>query len=266
MDSMDQNQDAKNNLKNVMVVALADGALADGERKFIESLRQEFQIDAEEFQQLCADVRKNPKRVTLPRDAEEGTAAIRLAVAAAAADGTVQFQEQRLLQRMADYVGIPSQEIDRMLDEALGVSADEADRLEAAMDEIYLHFHSWTDEQLQEKIDALVARGRVAVIPLLRILESYRTPDGAGSALPVKTRVARALGRIGDPRAAYYLTQQVNIGDADDEISDTALRFAAAEAVGKIIHMPFAADQDGVVAVRAWWMSEAARAYDRLAF
>ena len=261
---MDQN--ARNNLKNVMVVALADGVLAEGEKKLIESLRQELDIDADQFQQLCVEVRNNPRRATLPRDTEEAMAAIRLAVAAVAADGTIQFQEQRLLQRLADHVGIPAQEIDQMLDEALGVSAEQTDRLEIAVDEIYLHFHSWPDDLLQEKIDALVCLGRMAVIPLLRILESYRTPDGADSALPVKTRVARALGRIGDPRAAYYLAQQVNIGDADDEITNAALRFAAAEAIGKIIHMPFTADQDGVKAVRAWWMTEAARPYDRLAF
>ena len=259
------NEDAKTNLRNAMVMALADGKLTGEEKQAIESLRQKLGIDAEEFGELCEDVRRDPRRITLPREAAQARQVLDLLIGLAAVDGQIRPAEQAVLHRVGEYVGLAAPEVDRLTDQALG--ADEADQeaIEAAVEEVFAHFNAWDPAARQQKIDALADHGRAAVIPLLRVLESYRTPHGMPDALALKTLVARALGRLADARTIYYLCQQVSIGDMDDEVTCAELRQACAEAVGKIIRQPVPASQEGVEKIRQWWLSEAGRGYDQLA-
>jgi len=252
-------------LRNVMVMALVDGELTDEEKQHIDALRVRLGVDADEFKQLCAEFRNDPNSITLPRDADKARAALKLMVEMAAADGQISSAEHYLLQRLADRLGVDTGQIDDLIDEALGQSRADNAKIEADLDDVYRSFGSWDAPARREKIQAVAGLGRPAVVPLLKVLESYRTPDGASDAIELKTLVARALGDLGDPRAIYYLAQQVNIGDADDDVSNAALRFACAEAIGKIMHQPFGPDQDGVTEAREWWRSEDARKHDRLA-
>jgi uncharacterized tellurite resistance protein B-like protein len=256
---------AKTDLRNAMVMALADGKLTGEEKRGIESLRQRLGIDADEFRDLCEEVRRDPNRISLPREAAEARAALDLLIEIAAVDGQIQPAEQAVLHRVGEYVGLDTPEVDRLTDQALG--ADEVDQsaIEAAVEEVYAHFNDWDPATRQQKIDALADHGRAAVVPLLRVLESYRTPNGMPDALALKTLIARALGQIADPRTIYYLCQQVGLGDMDDEVTCAELRHACAEAVGKITRQPIPANQEGVEKIREWWLSEAGRGYDRLA-
>ena len=260
------NDIAKRNLRNVIVFSLVDGKLTDGEKKFIDALRARSGISADEFRELCDQVRQDRKRISLPRGGKEAEEVVRLLVQAAMADGQVSAEERSLLGRLAEHVGLGISAIEQLLSgRAGGKQADDAE-LQARMDEIYKHFVQWDAPTRRERIQALGALGPHGVIALLRIMESYRAPDGAPNGLELTTLVAEQLGRIGDRRAIYYLAQQVSIGDSDDEITNAALRFAAAEAMGRILGEPFSADQRGVLAARAWWLSAGRREYDRLAF
>ena len=257
------NDNAKRNLRNVMVFALADGELNDAEKQFIESLRGRLGIDEAEFNQLCQQVRENPKQLSLPRDAAEAEEAIRLLVATAVADGQVSQAESRLLGRLARHVGLEESSVDELIASA---SSTHADEIQAMVEQIYASFHGWDEPTRREKVAALAGFGRESVVPLLRILESYRVPDGAADGLDLSTLVAEQLGSLGDDRAVFYLAQQINIGDMDDEITNAALRHAAAEALGRIVGEEFSADQAGVAAARGWWFAGALRRYDKLAF
>jgi hypothetical protein len=133
-------------------------------------------------------------------------------------------------------------------------------------DEIYQQFAGWPEPTQREKLDQFASAGEAAVVPLLRILESYRTPVGAANTLALKTMVCQQLGRLGDDRAVYYLCQQISLGDAEDEINSAVLRYAAAEALGRIIGRPFSPDAKGVQAAREWWLGPGRVRYDQLAF
>ena len=133
-------------------------------------------------------------------------------------------------------------------------------------DEIYQQFAGWLETTQREKLDQFASAGDAAVVPLLRILESYRTPVGAANTLALKTMVCQHLGRLGDGRAVYYLCQLISLGDADDEINSAALRYAAAEALGRIIGKPFTPDAQGVQTAREWWLGPGRVRYDQLAF
>jgi hypothetical protein len=132
-------------------------------------------------------------------------------------------------------------------------------------DEIYQQFGGWPETTQREKLDQFASAGDAAVVPLLRILESYRTPVGAANTLSLKTMVCQQLGRLGDDRAVYYLCQQISLGDAEDEINSAALRYAA-EALGRIIGKPFTPDAQGVQTAREWWLGPGRAQYDQLAF
>ena len=154
-----------------------------------------------------------------------------------------------------------------MIDEILAASAVDDAEVEAKLEAIYAGFNTWDPAAREAKLDELAAHGHQAVLPLLRLLESYRTPDGAPNGLDLKHIVVRRLGALGDDRAVYYLIQQVNIGEQDDDITCPALRHAAAEALGRIIDKDFPATDASVAAAREWWAADKSDRdrYDRLA-
>jgi hypothetical protein len=253
-------------MRNVIVFALADGQLSDEEKQFIESLRAKLRIEREEFHRLCEQVRRDPRTVSLPLGGYEAQEAIRLLVQAAAADRQISKAERRLLRRAADYVQMDPSRLEEMIDRATGVAEIDDAALQARVDEMYAKFAQWDAAARRERIGAWGELGRAAVVPLLRVLESYRAPDGAADALALKVLVAEQLGQLGDERAAYYLAQQVSIGDIEEEISNSALRQAAAEALGRLVGQPFTRDAAGVAAAREWWKGPGNREYARLAF
>ena len=256
--------EAKRDLKNVMVLTLADGRLSEQERKFIERMRERVGLDEAEFRRLVGEVRVNPKKISLPTDPIARREALRVLVEAALADGEVSPAEQNLLQRIADHIGMPQSDLETMLS-GQEVQVDEAE-ITARVDTIYAEFAGWDEPTRSARVTELGDMGTQGGAALLQLMESYRTPDGMSDALALKTLAAEQLGQVRDERAVYYLAQQMNIGDEDDETSNAALRAAAAEAIGRIVGEDFARDSSGVEQARQWWGSPGAEQYNRLAF
>lgn len=258
--------EAMMNLRNVILMALADGKVSKEEKQFIEKVRTQMNISDEDFKQLCQEIKTSPRKFRLPQDDRQASESIQLLVNMAASDGDISASERHILVSLAEAAGVTIPQLDAMLDNASGITTEQQIRTEHLVNTIYQEFGNWDEQTQKAKLDELSNLGRAATIPLLRILESYRKPEGTADALELKTMVVRRLGQIGDVRAVYYLAQQITIGDTDDDISNTGLREASAEAIGKITNTPFTSDQAGVNAARLWWTSEASKKYNQLAF
>ena len=259
--------DAAKELRNVIAFAAADGKLGGQERAFIDDLRRRRGIDDQQFEQLLAEAQSGAKTLSLSRDPDEARRAMDVLVATAAADGMVSHQERQLLRRIAKHLGMDDTTVAQVIDEALAANTVDESHVEAMLEDIYAHFNGWDAAAREAKLGELAAFGHQAVLPLLRMLESYRTPDGAGDGLELKRLVAERLGELGDDRAAYYLIQIINIGRQDDEVTNAALRHTAAGALGKITGEEFTPDDAGVEAVRTWWVTGGPKRdqYDKLA-
>lgn len=253
-------------LRNAIVLAVADGRLSDEERALIEQFRQRLAVSDREFRKLLADVRGHPQRVSLPRDPAEAAKTVELLAEFAAADDTVSARERGLIRRVGEKLGLPPSRVESILNRASGAEMADASDVERRIRELYAGWARWDDAQRRARLQELAEMGRGIVVPLLRMLESYKTPDGEPNALSLKTFLAETLGELGDDRAAYYLAQQVTIGEQDDEITNAELRHMAAEALGKIVGTGFSRDAEGVDAARQWWQGAGRRVYDRLAF
>ncbi len=252
-------------LRNVMALAVADGKLTAEEKQFIQRLRKRLGVSDAEFAELVRQVRETPDAISLPSDPKEAEDMIRLLADAAAADGHVREQERTLLRRLGEEAGVPRRTLDSLLGGHPTTNPAEQTALNARMGEIYTHFNEWDDAQRRRKLTELGAIGPAGAASLLLMLESYRTPDGAENAMELKVLIVEQLGQLGDPRAVYYLAQHISFGDVEDEISNSALRHMAAEAIGRIIGRPFSRDQAGVLAAREWWRTDGRLEYETLA-
>jgi len=257
---------AERNVHNVLVLAMVDREVADEEKQFIESLRRKVGMDPARFAELCKEISEGDRRLALPSGGEEAVEALAVLVDLAAADGRIAPPEKRTLRRIADYVGIRTGKLDEMIAERSGPGEMDDIQLAAVAEEIYKSFAQWDDAERRKRLTALGDIGPRAIKPLVRILESYRKPHGMADALALKVLVVEQLGRLGDTRPVYYLAQQVNIGDSDDEITNFELRAAAAEATGRIIGEDFSRDADGIAAVRQWWADTGRTEYDYLVY
>jgi tellurite resistance protein len=258
------NPDAERNLKNVMVMALLDGEVADTEKQFIDSLRIRLGLDQSELNELIQRVRTEKRSLHVPRG-DEADEVVRLLIEAACVDGELDDRERRVLEKVADHAGIDRKALATMI-ENYTTSPDELDKLEGMIDEIYEQYGQWDEATRERKLGAIADHGHSAVVPLLRVLESYRSPNGMDDATDLKTRVARRLGEIGDERAVYYLGQQIGIGEGADEITSPELRKACAEAIGKLTDRGFPPDEAGLEDAREWWRSIGLRQYNQLAY
>ncbi len=265
--------DIDQTLRNVIVFTLADGIIHDVERQYIHQLGSQLDITPEEIDATIADVESGKKSITVPSDPTEAQRLVHYLVQAATVDHDISGRERLVLTKLAERAGLEDSAIAVMIEEELRAlgndslnnpNAPDDGVLDTQIEDIYANFNEWDDATRAAKLDALATLGRYAVVPMLRIIESYRNPDGASNALELKTMLAEHLGTLGDARAVYYLTQQVNLGDSDDEISNFALRVASAQAVGAIIREPFTPDRDGIEAARNWWIQTGRAQHDHL--
>ncbi len=249
--------EASNDLRNMIVFALAEGDYSDEERRLVENLAERAGVTAAELDRLRISVQAGEDKLSLSRNPDKAKRTIEFLVAMAAADRVVTDRERGLLLRIARHTGVDDSVVEGLIDQTLvAVAVDDAE-IRRLTDDIYVNFNGWDAATRAAKLDEFARYGHQAVEPLLRLLESYRVPDGAHNALELKRLIATTLGDLGDGRAVYYLVQQVTIGDQDDEITCPALRHAAAEALGRITGHDFSADEAGIIAVRNWWTNRA---------
>jgi len=255
---------AARTLRNAVVLVLSDGKLDEQEKHFIEALRRKLDVDAERFRRLCADVRANPHKMSLPSDPRQAEEMIDLLVAAAAANQNIADVQRRVIRRLAARAGVQAAALDRMFAAHGAQHRTDQAAVNQRLQDIYDHFTQWDEVTRRSKLAALKDLGPDAVPALLRIIESYRLPAGAQNALELKRMAIEQIGCLGDGRAAYYLVQHISLTEQQDEAESQSLRQQAAEALGRIVGESFPPTPAGVAAARQWWYSEAARRYDRL--
>jgi tellurite resistance protein len=255
-------EQARKNLRNVMVFAMADSTVSDEEKQYIQRMRDRLKLNADEFSELVQQATTDPRTLTLPDDPAALEEAVRVLVDTAKADGDVNRAEEKILRNVGLRAGLPPTRVEYMI---RGEARDELeDEITERVDELYAHFHEWDDETRRRKCEELRNLGRPAITAMLRVLESYRTPDDAPDALELKTWIAEHIGLSGDTRAVYYLAQQVGIGDSNDETTGQELREACAEAIGRLIDRDFGRNQQGIEAAREWWRSEGRQEHTQL--
>lgn len=254
-----QNEDAVKAVRNVLVILSIDGSISDEEKSFLARLKRRLQIDESEFSQLAEEYRRSPKSMTIPKG-QQGSDVFKLLIEAAKADGKVVPAERDLLERVAGHIGLSDMETQSLIPGMEEV----VDTINDKIDRIYESFNEWSSETRRARVAEIGGFGGPAVVPLLQVLESYRVPEETTDNLELKTLVAQQLGELGDPRAVYYLAQQVNIGDTDDEISNAPFRDACSRAIGNVIGQDFGAE-DIQDAVREWWRGAGKEHYTELA-
>ena len=114
----DEALDPRQALKNALVLAVADGKLAEEEKAFIESLRQKLGVDADDFRQLCHEVKQGSRKLSVPREPSQAEQTVSLLMELAAADAVITPAEQRTLRMVADHVGFDATRLETMLDDA----------------------------------------------------------------------------------------------------------------------------------------------------
>ena len=251
------NETEKISLRNVMVVVMADGSLTDEERRFIHRLRDNLGIDRDEFRALCEQVHQSRKRLEIPTGPLAAEKMLGLMIDAAKADGEIAPAEQRVLEKVSQFIERSASEMETVLIDPVETE------INAVIDRMYMKFAEWSDDERRSHCQTLGAHGPAAVIPLLRVVESYRNPDG-GEGWQMKAMIIDQLATMGDDCVVYYLAQQVSLSDADDEVTCTALREAAADAIGKITGKGFTRDAAGILACRDWWAGEGTQTYRTL--
>jgi uncharacterized tellurite resistance protein B-like protein len=250
-------------MHNALVLALTMGKISEDEKHHIERVRDRLGISAQEFKQLVEEVRQGSRQIRLPASPAEAQHALQDLIDLTQADGRIDPVERHVLEKIAHHLGLSDEMLDGMLNAATGANEQE---IQGKLEEIYLHLGDWSGEVRQSRFAELERFGRAAVLPLLRMLESYRAPDGAADALELKVFIVDTLAALGDRRAIYYLATQVALSE-NSEVSNDAVRFAAAAAIGRLTggEKPFTRDAAGVAAVRQWWTLEGIKDYNTLA-
>lgn len=272
-------QTAEELMKLVLVTATADGKIAEGERAIVRRLQEKLGIDDPRLRRLLDETRSGSEPNTwLPRDPADRQNALRLMVITAQMDGTVSDLEQSLLKKMAARLGFDAAAFQAIFQDGIAranwyrgdeVSSDargESPELRHQTEAIVQKMRQCGSDPaaLSQRIDELGHIGASAVAPLVRAFESYLRPSPPAKLTRVKEAIAEALGRIGDPRAVYYLATFLMFGDGEDDTNDAPLRAAVAEAIGRITGQTFPRTADGVAAARAWWSQGGSRRYQTL--
>jgi uncharacterized membrane protein YebE (DUF533 family) len=257
---------AKLQLKNVLCSALADGKVSDEEKQFISRLRERLGFSAEAFRETIEEVRKDPSKYSVPTNPQSTREMLQALAQAAASDGHISDTERSLMVTIGQRVDMSEPIIDEIIGQVFVEKSGREAEIQKYIDALYEHFGHWDAETREQKLSEIGDEGQAAIVPLLRLLESYRVPDGCENALEFKRLAVEQLGEIGDTRAVYYLAQQVSFGDTDDEVNDFELRAACAEAISKITGEHFSRDQEGIEAARSWWLNRGSQQYTNLAF
>lgn len=259
---MPEKKDVRNQLLNVLVFSLADGKVTEEEKQYIGRLRDRLGVATEEFSALVKQVRDGHRSLAVSSDPVLSGQTFELLLELAQADGEIANREETILRKVGRRAGLTEMEISERL---AGRPETDSDRvLSPRIEELYRKFSEWDEATRKARVNTL-SETRGSVVALLRIMESYRTPDGASNGLGLKMLIAEQIGLRDDPRAVYYLAQQINLGNGEDELTSQAFREVVAEAIGRLVGQPFMRDEAGVASVRRWWNDIGRHEYSQLA-
>lgn len=272
-------QKRKELMRSALLVALADKNVTKEEKAALRAVQNELRLSDEDLRQLVDELRKSQEVSQKPirMTSEEALGALESMIAVCAADGNVTMEEIQLLERVAGRFGIAGMEwqaiLERGMTQVQAWQLDRADdpevqrrreQAEKLVEEFYIHFHEWPDAAQQAK--HFIELGRPSVLALLRAFESYRVPDQCPNAAAFKTILVDCLAQLGDTRSVIYLGSFLDMGTLSDHPDEAELLRAAAEAMGKLVHLSFPRSDEGLAQARDWWLKTGSRTYKTLAY
>lgn len=274
---MDQEK-RKELMRSALLVALADKNVTAEEKAALRAVQKELGLSDDVLGGLVAELRNSQEVGQAVRmTSEEAFGALESMIGVCAADGNVTIEEIRLLERIAARFGITGTEWQAVLERGMTfVQSTEGDReddpefqrrraeAEALIEQLYVHFHEWPDAR--QRGQRFVELGRASLTPLLRAFESYRVPDHCADAGAFKTLLADCLAQMKDTRSVFYLGAYLDMGTTTDNPDERELQRAAAEAIGKLVHLDVPRTDQGVAQARDWWRTTGSRTYKTLAY
>ena len=111
--------DSTSQLKNLIIMAAADGEMADSELMFLAERCHRMGLTIDDFQQLFKEVTSGSAKLELPTDYQDQTQLLRDLLRLMAADGRLSDTEKRLFASAAVRMGISTVEIDEVISQML---------------------------------------------------------------------------------------------------------------------------------------------------
>lgn len=106
-------------LRNLVVMALADGSIGEREVNLVAVRCAELGLDEEDLQQAIEFGLQDDAALELPADPAERDSIMRDLIRMMAADGVLQEDEKRLFALAAARMSLTADDVDRLIDETL---------------------------------------------------------------------------------------------------------------------------------------------------
>lgn len=106
-------------LRNLLSLAVADGALTEREIRFLSERVVKWGIPEHQFSEAVEFALAHPGELTLPRGKEAGRELLREMIQMMAADGELTESEMRMFATAAAHLNVSQAEIDQMIDKLL---------------------------------------------------------------------------------------------------------------------------------------------------
>jgi len=107
-------------LKNLVIMASADGSLSEGEIELLVDRCSEMGLDEEDLGKAVSFALSEEASLKLPTEKKEQIAMLSDLVRIMAADGTLSEVEKRLFALAAAKMGIEKSELDNLIDKLVG--------------------------------------------------------------------------------------------------------------------------------------------------
>ena len=107
-------------LKNLVIMASADGSLSEGEIALLVDRCSEMGLDDEDLGKAVSYALSDEAALKLPKEKDEQVAMLSDLVRIMAADGTLSEVEKRLFALAAAKMGIEKSELDDLIDRLVG--------------------------------------------------------------------------------------------------------------------------------------------------
>jgi len=133
-----QHKQEKSHLKNLIMIAQADGEIDEKELALIEKMANRYNVGRKEILALCKETKLTA--ITPPVEKEERYQRMYNLSKMAMADGVLEFHELALLQKYAVGIGFPVSTSDEVVSVVCKLLSDGV-----SQEEIYAHFDQILD-------------------------------------------------------------------------------------------------------------------------
>ncbi len=108
---------------NLLIMAAADGRIAESELRLLAHRAAEWGITDEQFEDAIEKAASGRAELTVPNDPEDRTLLLKELVRMMAADGQLSDSEKELFAVFSSAIGIGDDELNRLIDEVIGEDA-----------------------------------------------------------------------------------------------------------------------------------------------